>query len=40
MTRFAVAVIVIGCAAAPAAAQHSPSSHDAHHAAVDARGAA
>jgi hypothetical protein len=39
MTRFAVAVIVIGCAAAPAAAQHSPSSHDAHHAAVDARGA-
>jgi hypothetical protein len=39
MRRFAVAVIVIGFAAAPAAAQHDPASHDAHHAAVDARGA-
>ena len=41
MRRFAVALHpFIVCAAAPPAAQHSPSSHDAHHAGVDARGAA
>jgi hypothetical protein len=39
MRRCPAALIVIGFAAAPAAAQHNPSPHDAHHAAVDARGA-
>ena len=40
MRRSAVAaIVIIGWAAAPTAAQRSPSPHDAHHAAVDARGA-
>ena len=39
MRRFTFVIIVAALAAAPEAAQHSPSSHDAHHAAVDARGA-
>ena len=38
MRPSAFAAIVICLAAAATAAQHSPSSHDAHHAAVDARG--
>ena len=39
MRRSALAAIVAVIASATAAGQHSPSAHDAHHAAVDARGA-
>ena len=38
-TRPALAAVLLAGVASAAPAQHPPSTHDAHHAAVDARGA-